>query len=65
MNILLFRIVQRYLILEDQYNGLREDVLIPVYLSTIVKNHTYWWLVEWVPMILGCLILIKEYGNNW
>ena len=41
MNILLFRIVQCYLILEDQYNGLREDGVIPVYLLTIVQDHTY------------------------
>ena len=65
MNILLFRIVQCYLILEDQYNGLRKDGLIPVYLLTIVQDHTYKWWVDWVPVILGYLILIKEYGNNW
>ena len=41
MNILFFRIVQCYLILEDQYNGLTEDLLIPVYLLTIVQDHTY------------------------
>ena len=40
MNILLFRIVQCYLNLEDQYNGLREEMLIPVYLLTIVQDHT-------------------------
>ena len=64
MNIFLFRIVQCYLI-QDQYNGLRKDTLIPVYLLTIAQDHTCLWWVEWVPMILGCLILIKEYGNNW
>ena len=37
----LFRIVQCYLILEVQYSGLREDVVIPVYLLTIVQDHTY------------------------
>ena len=26
-----------YLILEDQYNGLKEDMLIPVYLLTMVQ----------------------------
>ena len=41
MNILLFRIVQCYLILENQYNDLREDMLIPVYLLTIVQDHIY------------------------
>ena len=39
MNILLLRIV--YIIMDDQYNGLRKDVLIPVYLLTIVQDHTY------------------------
>ena len=38
---LIIRIVQFYLILEDQYNGLREDRLIPVYLLTIVQDHIY------------------------
>ena len=62
---IILRIYQNYLILEDQYNGLREDVLIPVYLLTIVQDHTYLWWVDMMPMTVGYLILIKEYGSNW
>ena len=37
MNILLFRIVQCYLNLEDQYNGLRKDV---AHSSVLINNST-------------------------
>ena len=64
-NFIILRIYQNYLILEDQYNGLRKDMLFPVYLLTIVQDHTYLWWVVMMHMTVGYLILIKEYGNNW